>query len=276
MFRFIKQIFISAMMFFSSLPNINSLECISLKNQECKVRPEIVNINSNDPIFYPFSTKTNKCGGNCNNINYPYTRICIPDTVKNLNIKVFNLMSLTNETRHIEWYETWKCICRLNGIICNSKQRWNKDKCGCKCKELIDRGVCNKGFIWNLSNCECECDKSCDIGEYLDNKNCKCRKKLIESITDECTETTEEVRIAKITLENGKSYYKYSSCKVYIVFMMAFFIIFTISTGIIIYFVYYNWSFIKNNVFCIKSNAHKETIIWWMQYINGRIKTNKH
>ena len=92
-------------MFFGNLLSINPLECISFKNQECKVRPEIVNINSNDPIFYPFSTKTNKCAGNCNNINYPYTRICIPDTVKNLNIKVFNLMSLTNETRHIEWYE---------------------------------------------------------------------------------------------------------------------------------------------------------------------------
>ena len=88
------------MMFFSSLPNINSLECISLKNQECKVRPEIVNINSNDPIFYPFSIKINKCSGNCNNISNPYAKIYVPDTVKNLNVKVFNLTSLTNETRH--------------------------------------------------------------------------------------------------------------------------------------------------------------------------------
>ena len=72
MFRFIKQIFISAMMFLSSPLSVNSLECISLKNQECKVRPEIVNINSNDPIFYPFSTEVNKCNGNCNNINDPY------------------------------------------------------------------------------------------------------------------------------------------------------------------------------------------------------------
>ena len=53
-------------------------------------------------IFYPFSIKTNKCSGNCNNINDPYARICVPDTVKNLNVKVFNLMSLTNEARHIE------------------------------------------------------------------------------------------------------------------------------------------------------------------------------
>ena len=106
MFRFIKQIFISTMMLFSSLSNVNSLECISMKNQECKVRPEIIDINSNNPIFYPFSIKTNKCSGNCNNISDPYARICISDTVKNSNVKVFNLMSLTNQTRHIKWHET--------------------------------------------------------------------------------------------------------------------------------------------------------------------------
>ena len=71
-----------------------------------KSRPEIVNINSNDPIFYPFSIKTNKCSSNCNDINDPYARICIPDTVKNLNVKVFNLMSLTNKTKHIKRHET--------------------------------------------------------------------------------------------------------------------------------------------------------------------------
>ena len=101
MFKFIKQIFISTMMFFGSLSNVNSLECVSMKNQECKIRPEIVDISSNNPIFYPFSIKTNKCSGNCNNINDPYTKICVPDVVKNSNVKVFNLMSGTNETRHV-------------------------------------------------------------------------------------------------------------------------------------------------------------------------------
>ena len=86
------------MMLFGSLSSVNPLECISMKNQECKVRPEIVNINSNNPIFYPFNIKTNKCSGNCNKINDPYVRICVPDVVKNLDVKVFNLMSRTNET----------------------------------------------------------------------------------------------------------------------------------------------------------------------------------
>ena len=80
-----------------------------MKNQECKVRPEIINANSNEPVFYPFSIKTSKCSGSCNNINDPCAQICVPVVIKDLNVKVFNLMSITNETRHIKWHETCKC-----------------------------------------------------------------------------------------------------------------------------------------------------------------------
>ena len=86
------------------LTSVNSFRCISMINQECKVRPEIIIVNSNEPVFYPFSIKTSKCSGNYNNINDPYTKICVPDIVKNLNVKVFNLMSRTNETKRIKWY----------------------------------------------------------------------------------------------------------------------------------------------------------------------------
>ena len=109
-----------------------------MNNQECKVRSQIVNVNSNEPVFYPFSINPSKCGGKYNNINDPYVKICVPDVVKNLNVKVFNLMSRTNETRHIKWHETCKCKCRLDASVCNNKQRWNDDKCRCECKELID------------------------------------------------------------------------------------------------------------------------------------------
>ena len=52
-----------------------------MKNQECKIRPETVNVNSDEPTFYPYSV-TNKYSGSCNNINDPYAKICIPDVVK--------------------------------------------------------------------------------------------------------------------------------------------------------------------------------------------------
>ena len=65
-----------------------------MKNQEWKVRPQVINININNPISYPFSIKINKCSGSCNNINNPYAKICVPDVIKDLNVKVFNLMKL--------------------------------------------------------------------------------------------------------------------------------------------------------------------------------------
>ena len=84
-------------------------------------------------------------------------------------------MSGTNEARRIEWHETSKCKCKFNSSVCNNKQHRNDDKCRCECKELINRGICDKGFIWNPNNCECEFYKSCDLSEYLDYKNCKCK-----------------------------------------------------------------------------------------------------
>ena len=123
------------------------MSCISVNNQEYKVRPHVVNFNCEELVFFPFSIKTSKCGGSCNNINNPYAKLCVPDVVKKLNVKVFNLMSRTNETRHIEWHKTCKCKCRLDGSACNNKQRWNEHKSRCECKELVDKGLCDKGCI---------------------------------------------------------------------------------------------------------------------------------
>ena len=122
MFLCIKKVFYIGSLFLSNLVGATSLRCISIINQECNVRPEIINVNTNEPIFYPFSIKTNKCSGSCNNINNPYAKICVPDVIKDLNVKVFNLMSRTNETRHIKWHETCKCKCRLDASVCNNKQ----------------------------------------------------------------------------------------------------------------------------------------------------------
>ena len=90
-----------------------------MNNQPCKARPEIINVNSDKHIFYPFSIKTSTCSGSCNNINNPYAKICVSDIIKNLNVKVFNLMSKTNETRHIKWHETCKCKGRLDASVCS-------------------------------------------------------------------------------------------------------------------------------------------------------------
>ena len=160
----------------------SSAECSSIEfcfNKQCKTRTQIANVNGDDPVFFPYSIKANKCSVSCNNINNPCPKLCGPDVVKNLNVKVFNLVSRTNKRRRIEWHETCKCKCRFNSSVCDKKQHWNDDKYKCECKELIikiDQGVCHKGFIWNPSNCDCEFYKTCDFSEYLDYKNCKCKK----------------------------------------------------------------------------------------------------
>ena len=99
-----------------------------MNNQECKTRPQVVNVNGDEPVFFPFSSKTSKCSRSCNNINHPYAKRCVPDFVKNLNVIVFNLMLRTNKTRHIEWHETCKCECKFRANICNK----DKDKCRCE------------------------------------------------------------------------------------------------------------------------------------------------
>ena len=234
MFVFIKKIFLTGLAFISSLVSTIPLSCISMDNQACKVKPEIINVNSNEPVFYPFSIKTSKCSSSCNNINDPYAKMCVPYVVKNLNVKVFNLMSRTNETRHIKWHETCKCKCRLDASVCNNKQRWNDDKCRCECKELIDKGVCDRGYIWNPSNCECEYDKSCDVGGYLDYENCKCRKRLVDKLTEECAENIDEAKLAGIALfEHGNE----CECS-YTICILLVVIALTVSIGIGAYFTY--------------------------------------
>ena len=73
-----------------------------MNNQEFKIRTKIIDINNNEPTFYPFSISVNNCSRSCNNINDPYAKLCVPDVVKNINVELFNLMSRSAETRHIE------------------------------------------------------------------------------------------------------------------------------------------------------------------------------
>ena len=70
------------------------------KNQECKVRLVIMNINGDGSSFYPYSIQINKSSGSCNNVNDPYAKLYVPDVIKDMNIEVFNLRSRSNKTRN--------------------------------------------------------------------------------------------------------------------------------------------------------------------------------
>ena len=136
-----------------------------------------------------------------------------------------------------KWHETCKCKYRLDVIACINKQRWNEDKCRYECKELNDKGMCMKGFIWNPSNCECECDKSCDIGEYLDYRNCKCRKRIIDKLVEERSENIYENETLD-TIPSNVYKKVCNSCMVYIVLSIVFLIT---SICICSAFIYFHW-----------------------------------
>ena len=100
------------------MSNVNPLKCVSSKTR---------NFYSDETASFPFIIKTSKYSGICNNINDPYAELCVADVAKNINLKIFNLISENNETRQIKWHETCKCKCRINENVGNNKQRWNID-----------------------------------------------------------------------------------------------------------------------------------------------------
>ena len=102
-----------------------SLKCISLKNQECNVRKVIVD---NKYMAYPYKIEIDRCVGSCNNISNPHSKVCILDIVKNVCVKMFDLINLTNTARLIEFHESCKCVCRINSSVCREKQRFNENK----------------------------------------------------------------------------------------------------------------------------------------------------
>ena len=232
---------------FFNLSYVNSLECVSMSNQYYKARTKTLVVNNNEPVFYPYGIKVNKCSRSCNGINDPYAKLCVPDIIKNINLKVFNLMQIINETRHIIWHETCKCVGKLTSSICNSRQIWNEGQCRCEYKEyLIDKEIYDKGSIWNPSNCMCEYDKSCGIGVYLDYKNCVSRNslvdKLVANVIKLITNVIDESKIYNETLNviplDTISSNDCASCTLYVVLFGVF-----LTTSVIIgcSFVYFYW-----------------------------------
>ena len=140
-------------------------------------------------------------------------------------------------------------------------------KCRCKYKESIDKGLCNKGFIFNPSNCKCECDKLCDVGEYLDYENCKCRKKLVDKLVEEYSENIDENEmIYNETLNDYENVC--NSCTTYIVL---FFIAVLIITEIGSAYCYFYWYLKRILLVLILIPILKQQFI---KHINEKYQTN--
>ena len=210
------------------------LECVSVINEKCMARPKIINANANEPVFYPLSIKVNKCSDDCNTINDPMAKLCVTDVVKDMNVKVFNMLARINETRKVVWHETCKCVCRLTSAFCNDKQDWNANKCVCECKEdLVSKLVCDKGYMWNPSTCACEYDKYCEVGQYLDYQRFVYRKKLINDLIEQCT-TVVDIEIGNGT--NLLTSKESSSSNIYLYLFVVLLIIMLLSAAGVVYY----------------------------------------
>ena len=181
-----------------SILKVKTVEYVSVINQKCMPRPKILDVNEGvgEALFYPFNVLVNKCSGSCNTLDNPMAKLCVPNIIKRINMKVHNFLMRLNETRNVLWHESCKCVCKLNSSVCNTKQIWNSDTCRCGCNENF-AGIlrCDKGYTWNSSTCECQCDKLCKLGQYLDHKNCVCKNKLVGRLIGECTSIINETMI---------------------------------------------------------------------------------
>ena len=171
MFEFINKMFVGLLSITTVISFGKSLvfnfkgpiKCVSLNNQPAQTRPKLVNINSDETLFYLFTISVNKCKRSYNTINDSYAGGFVPNKVKNMNVKLFNLMSEINETRFLVQHESCEYKCGLNESVCNSKQKFNPDECRCKCKELDNWDSCKDDCMWNPGTCDCECNKQMNI-----------------------------------------------------------------------------------------------------------------
>ena len=220
-----------------SVLKVNTVECLSLINQECMPRPKILNVNEGigEVLFYPYNVLVNKCSGSRYTLDNPMSKICVPKIIKNVNMKVYDFLMRLNETHNVLWRETCKCVCRLNSSVCNSEQIWNSDTCRCDCNEDFASIInCTKGYTWNPSTCECQCDMWCKPGQYLDCKNCVCKNKLIGRVIEECTSIINETMMNNDDNNNDNNFYKIMTYVFIGLFLLTLVICFCV-------FIYFKW-----------------------------------
>ena len=156
----------------------------------------------------------------------------------------------------------------MTSAVCNSRQIWNKDKCRCECKEdLINKLVCDKGYIWNPSSCECECDKLCGVGQYLDYKNCVCRKCIIDKLVEECVNVIDGDTMYNKTLSIDTN-----DCPSRMPSVVLFIVFLSISVIVGSAFIYFHWSYGKSLVQRTYKNKRPGLKDFYMMLNTQRLK----
>ena len=90
-----------------------ALECVSVVNQKCMPRPKVLDVNEGvgEVLFYPYNVLINKCSGSCDTLDDPMAKLCVPNIIKVINMKVYNFWMRSNEILNVLWHESCKCVC---------------------------------------------------------------------------------------------------------------------------------------------------------------------
>ena len=161
-------------------------------------------------MTFPYKIKVDKCVVSCNDVENPYFKVCLPDIVKNISVKVFDLISKKHVLKIISIHRSCKCGCLLDEKVCNNKHKWNKNKCRCECLEI----------------------KKCEIGTFFNVINCSCEMKEMAALIleEECdVETNEKIKNKIITIIR-----KIENCKPFVASSILFVCVLIIVTGIMI------------------------------------------
>ena len=234
-----------------SILKVKRLEYVSFINQKCMPRPKILDVNegAGEALFYPYNVLVNKCSGSCNTLDNPIAKLCVPNIIKRIKMKVHNFLMRLNETRNVLWYESCKCVCKLNSSICNNKQIWNGDTCRCDCNEAFAGIInCTKGYTWNPSTCECQCDTWCKPGQYLDHKNCVCKNKLIGKLIEECTSIINETMMNNNNYDNDNDN-DYNAITYVFIGLFSLLLLVTICFCVFAYFKWFKSKYTNNTIY---------------------------
>ena len=176
-------------------------------------------------MTFSYKIGVDRCTESCNDKDNPYFKVCLPDSIKNISVKSFDLLSKKNVLKNISFHQSCKCGCLLDEKVCNNLQKSNKDKCRCECLKIKD---CDIGYSWNFNNCRCKMKKLAALTEtFLETEECDVETDENKNVS-ECKAFPENKTIALIK--------KVKDCNPFIGVSVLFLCVSIILTGIMIYF----------------------------------------
>ena len=103
-------------------------------------RPTLTDL---DPVkfnYYPFMISLDICNGSCNSaVDDLSAKVCVPSKTRNVNVKVFNMITRINQAKTLVKYLSCDCKCRFNSTACNINQKWDDEICQCQYKKYQTR-----------------------------------------------------------------------------------------------------------------------------------------